>query len=124
MAAPDAVVNLDDKFSRFADHWSPKTIGQINDLHLKAVKAHGEFVWHSHGDTDEFFLVRSGRLQIEMRDRDPVSIGPGEFFIVPRGVEHRPVATMESEVLLLEPAGIINTGDVIDTGLTATEEWI
>lgn len=124
MAAPDAVVNLDDKFARFTDHWSPKTIGQINDLHLKAVKVQGEFVWHSHRDTDEFFLVRSGRLRIEMRGRDPVSIGPGEFFIVPRGVEHRPLAAVESEVLLLEPAGVVNTGDATDTDLAATEEWI
>lgn len=124
MAAPDTVVNLDDKFAEFTDHWSPKTIGQVNDLHLKAVKVQGEFVWHSHEDTDEFFLVRVGRLRIEMRGRDAVSVGPGEFFIVPRGIEHRPVAAEECEILILEPAGVVNTGDAIDTDLTATEEWI
>lgn len=124
MAAPDTVVNLDEIFARFDEHWSPKIIGQINDLHLKAVKVEGEFVWHTHHDTDEFFLVRSGRLRIEMRGRDAVSIGPGEFFVVPRGVEHRPVTSEECEVLLLEPVGVVNTGDAADTALTATDEWI
>ncbi|MGA9595214.1 MAG: cupin domain-containing protein [Acidimicrobiia bacterium] len=124
MAAPDTVVNLDDKFAKFAEHWSPKIVGQINDLHLKAVKVEGEFVWHTHDDTDELFLVRSGRLRIEMRGRGAVSIGPDEFFVVPRGVEHRPVAAEECEILLLEPAGVVNTGDASDTTLTATDEWI
>jgi mannose-6-phosphate isomerase-like protein (cupin superfamily) len=124
MAAPATVVNLDDKFARFTEHWSPKTIGRINDLLVKAVKVEGEFVWHAHADTDEFFLVRTGRLEIELRGRDPVSIGPGEFFIVPRGVEHRPVAATECEVLLLEPVGVVNTGDAISSGLTAADEWI
>lgn len=124
MPAPDIVVNLDNKFAMFDEHWSPKIIGQINDLQLKAVKVKGEFVWHTHGDSDEFFLVRSGQLRIEMRGRDSVSIGPGEFFIVPRGVEHRPIAAAECEILLLEPAGIVNTGDAPDSELTAGEEWI
>jgi mannose-6-phosphate isomerase-like protein (cupin superfamily) len=124
MAAPATVVNLDDKFARFTEHWSPKTIGRINDLLVKAVKVEGEFVWHAHADTDEFFLVRTGRLEIELRGRDPVSIGPGEFFIVPRGVEHRPVAATECEVLLLEPVGVVNTGDATSSGLTAADEWI
>lgn len=92
MAAPDGVVNLTDKFSMFADHWSPKIVGQINDFHLKLAKVQGEFVWHTHDDTDEFFLVHSGRLTIQLRDRDDVVLGPGDFFVVPRDVEHRPVA--------------------------------
>lgn len=124
MAAPDTVVNLAEKFAAFNDHWSPKIVGQINDLHLKAANGVGEFVWHMHETTDEFFLVRSGRLTIRLRGHDDVSVGPGEFFVVPRGVEHCPVAEAECEILLLEPAGITNTGDVVDTHLTAQDEWI
>ncbi len=124
MAAPDHVVNLDDKFAKFTAHWSPKTMAQINDLHLKVAKVEGEFVWQAHEDTDEFFLVRSGMLRIEMRGRDTVSLGPGELYVVPRGVEHRPIATEECDILLLEPAGVVNTGDATDTRLTATAEWI
>lgn len=117
-------MNLDQKFSAFDDIWSPKIVGEINDLHLKVVKVHGEFVWHTHDDTDEFFLVRSGALTIELRDRADVSLHAGEFFVVPRGVEHRPVAESECEVLLLEPAGVVNTGDTADPSLTSSDEWI
>lgn len=124
MAAPDGVVNLGDKFSRFAEYWSPKIVGQINDLHLKLAKVQGEFVWHAHDDTDEFFLVHSGRLTIQLRDRDDVILGPGDFFVVPAGVEHRPVAEEVTEILLLEPIGVVNTGDAIDSDLTAQAEWI
>jgi mannose-6-phosphate isomerase-like protein (cupin superfamily) len=122
--APDEVVNLDQKFAAFDDKWSPKIIGEFNDTQLKAVKVQGEFVWHTHEDADEFFLVRSGRLTIGMRDRDDVTIGPGEFFIVPRGVEHCPRAEDECEILLLEPIGVVNTGEATDTSLTADEEWL
>lgn len=124
MAAPDVVVNLAEKFEAFEDQWSPKIVGQINDLHLKAVKVESEFVWHHHDDTDEFFLVTSGRLTIRFRDREDVSIGPSEFFVVPRGVEHCPIAEDECEILLLEPAGTVNTGDASDSELTAQDEWI
>lgn len=124
LAAPDLPVNLDEKFALFTDHWSPKTVGQINDLELKAVKVLGEFVWHRHDETDELFLVRSGRLTVQMEGRDEVTIGPGEFFVVPRGVEHRPAAETECEVLLLEPKGVVNTGEVDDSALTASSEWI
>lgn len=124
MATPDKVVNLDEKFAVFDTHWSPKTIGEINDMQLKAVKVQGEFVWHTHDDTDEFFLVRSGVLTIHLRDREDVTVGPGEFFIVPKGVEHCPSAPNECEVLLLEPVGVANTGEVSDSDLTAEEEWI
>lgn len=118
------VVNLDEKFAAFHDHWSPKIVGQINDLHLKAVKLQGEFVWHTHHETDEFFLVRSGTLIIRLRDAEDVTLGPGEFFVVPRGHEHCPVAPEECEILLLEPAGVINTGDADAPGHTATDQWI
>jgi mannose-6-phosphate isomerase-like protein (cupin superfamily) len=124
LAAPDKAVNLDAKFSAFGDQWSPKIVGQINDLDLKLVKVQGEFIWHTHGETDEFFMVHSGRLTIQLRDRDDVTIGPGEFFIVPKGVEHCPVAEDESEILLLEPTGVVNTGDAPDGELTAQDEWI
>ncbi|MCL1595642.1 MAG: cupin domain-containing protein [Actinomycetia bacterium] len=125
MASPDTVVNLDEKFALFTDHWAPKILGQINDLHLKAVKIDGEFVWHKHAATDEFFLVRSGILTIQMRGRDDVTIGSSEFFIVPKGVEHRPVAAEPCEVLLIEPAGLVNTGDGDVSERTACQDvWI
>ena len=124
MAAPDHVVNLADKLALVDEHWSPKTVGQINDLHLKVVKVQGEFVWHTHDDTDEYFQVISGELTIRLRDRDDVTLGPGEFFVVPRGVEHCPVAEQECELLLLEPIGVVNTGEVEGSDLTASEEWV
>jgi mannose-6-phosphate isomerase-like protein (cupin superfamily) len=124
MAAPDTVVNLDEKFALFSDRWAPKTVGEVNDLQIKLVRTLGEFDWHSHEETDEFFLVLRGRLTIQLRGRDPAVLGPGEFFVVPRGLEHRPVATEECALLLLEPAGTVNTGDATDSALTATEEWI
>jgi len=124
MAAPATVVRLDEKFAEISDHWQPKIVGQINDMYVKAVKIEGEFVWHSHSDTDEFFLVRSGKMTIQMRDRSDVVLGPDEFFIVPKGVEHRPVADAECEVLLLEPAGVVNTGDASPSDQTApNDDW-
>ena len=124
MAAPHGVVSLDEKFAAFDQKWSPKVIGEFNDTQLKAVKVKGDFVWHTHEETDEFFLVRSGRLTIRLRDREDVTIGPGEFFIVPSGVEHCPSAEGECEILLLEPVGVVNTGGVSDRDLTAQDEWI
>ena len=124
MAAPSTTVNVTEKFALFEDQWSPKIIGQINDLHLKAVRIEGEFVWHTHHDTDEFFLVHTGRMTIQRKGGDDVTLGAGEFFIVPKGVEHRPVADEECQVLLLEPAGVVNTGDAADSDLTAQAEWI
>jgi mannose-6-phosphate isomerase-like protein (cupin superfamily) len=124
MAAPDVVVNLADKFAAFQDHWSPKIVGQINDFHLKAVKVQGEFVWHQHEDTDELILVTSGRLTIQLRDRADVTLGSNEFFVVPRGVEHHPIAEEECEILILELANTVNTGEASDSELTAQDEWI
>ena len=103
-------VNLADKLSLFSDHWSPKIVGSYNGNDLLVVKVKGEFVWHSHPDTDDFFLVLKGRLTIKMRDGD-VTLGPGELFVVPKGVEHCPVAEEEAHLLLIEPAGTPNTGD-------------
>ena len=103
-------VNLAAKLATFAEHWQPRTVGQFNGHDLMVAKAKGEFVWHRHDDTDDFFLVLQGRLVIEMRDRS-VSLGPGEMFVVPRGVEHRPVAREEAHILLIERSGTPNTGD-------------
>jgi mannose-6-phosphate isomerase-like protein (cupin superfamily) len=103
-------INLAQKLDTFADHWSPRTIAQLNDFDVMVVKAQGEFVWHKHDETDDFFLVIKGELDIQLRDRT-ITLGPGEMFIVPRGVEHRPVAREEVHLLLIEPAGTPNTGD-------------
>jgi mannose-6-phosphate isomerase-like protein (cupin superfamily) len=103
-------INIDAMLARFAEHWSPKKIAQINDYDVRIVKIQGEFTWHQHADTDELFLVLDGELTIQMRDRDVV-LGPRELFVVPRGVEHCPRAEVETALLLLEPSSVVNTGD-------------
>lgn len=103
-------LNLDRLLGKFDDHWSTRTIADINDYEVKLVKVAGEFVWHTHDDTDELFLVLSGRLTIQLRDQD-VILRPGELFVVRRGVEHCPRADTETAALLLEPKGVMNTGD-------------
>jgi mannose-6-phosphate isomerase-like protein (cupin superfamily) len=105
-----AVINLAAKLAEFSEPWQPRTVAEFNGHDVMVVKARGEFVWHSHEDTEDVFLVLQGTLTIEMRDRN-VSLGPGELFVVPRGVEHRPVAEGEVHVLLIEPSGTPNTGD-------------
>ncbi len=104
-------VNLAAKFRLFDEYWSPKIVGELNDCYVKLVKVKGEFVWHQHDAEDELFLVVKGRLLLKFRDHD-VSVGEGEFIIVPRGVEHLPVASEEAHVLLLEPKSTLNTGNV------------
>ena len=106
----DGKIDLSAKLATFSEHWSPRTVAQFNDCDVMVVKVKGEFVWHKHDDTDDFFLVLKGNLDIEMRDRT-VALGPGEMFIVPKGVEHRPVARDEVHLLLIEPTGTANTGD-------------
>ena len=106
---PDAV-SLSDKLATFAEHWSPRTVATYNGHDVMVVKVQGEFVWHKHDDTDDFFLVLKGVLDIELRDRT-VTLRPGEMFIVPKGVEHRPVAREEVHLLIMERAGTPNTGD-------------
>jgi mannose-6-phosphate isomerase-like protein (cupin superfamily) len=115
-------VNLAEKLSSFDGYFSPKIVGELNDYKLEVVKVKGEFVWHSHPDTDDFFLVLAGRLTIQLRERD-IELGPGELFVVPRGVEHCPKAAEETHVLLIEPKGTPNTGDA-GGELTAREERI
>jgi mannose-6-phosphate isomerase-like protein (cupin superfamily) len=104
------VINLDRKLSSFSEHWSPKVVERFNGHDVMVVKVKGEFVWHAHEDTDDFFLVLKGRLTIQLRNGD-VHLGPGDLYVVPKGVEHRPVADDEVELLLIEPAGTPNTGD-------------
>lgn len=105
-----SVVNLSEKLAQFTERWSPKIVARYNDSDIMVVKVKGEFVWHAHPDTDDLFLVLQGRIRIELRDR-VVHLGPGELFVVPRGVEHRPVADEEAHLLLMEPSGTPNTGD-------------
>ncbi|WP_040766018.1 cupin domain-containing protein [Tsukamurella sp. 1534] len=109
-SSPAQAVDLKDKLSLFSEHWSPKVIARMNDYEIKVVKLDGEFVWHSHQDTDEMFLVLSGELEIQLRDQT-VTVGPGQLYVVPRGVEHRPTASSEVHAVIIEPAGVVNTGD-------------
>ena len=104
------VVNLAQKLTLFDEHWSPRTVAEFNGHDVMVVKVKGEFVWHHHDDTDDFFLVLKGRLTIRLPDGDVV-LGPGDLFVVPVGVEHQPVANEETELLLIEPSGTPNTGD-------------
>lgn len=104
-------IDLWEKLSSFDERWSPRIVAELNDQHVKLAKLEGEFVWHSHADEDELFLVLKGKLTIELRD-GAVDLGPGQMVVVPRGVEHRPVADGEVHLLLFEPAGTLNTGDM------------
>ena len=113
-------VSLSEKFTAFSERWSPKVVGELNGQQVKLAKLQGAFVWHHHADEDELFLVHRGRLRIELRDRAPLELGPGDFAIVPRGVEHRPVADEEVEVVLFEPASTLNTGNVRDARTVET----
>ena len=105
------VVNLAEKFSRFKECWQPKIVGEINDMHVKLVRIAGEFVWHHHEREDELFLVLEGRLRMQLRDGDR-HVGPGELIVVPRGVEHCPVAEQEVHIVLIEPRSTLNTGNL------------
>lgn len=107
---PVGTVNLAEKLAQFSSHWSPHTVAQMNGHDVMVVKVKGEFIWHKHDDTDDFFLVLQGRLVIRLRDREVV-LNPGELFVVPRGVEHQPYAAEEVHLLLIEPTGTPNTGD-------------
>jgi mannose-6-phosphate isomerase-like protein (cupin superfamily) len=106
----DDKINLDDKLAQFSDYWAPRTVAQLNNYDVMLVKVNGEFVWHKHDDTDDFFLVLKGCLEIQLRDRT-ITLGPNDLFVVPRGVEHRPFAAEETHLLLIEPTGTSNTGD-------------
>ncbi len=116
-------VNLRDKFQKVSDYWGPKIVGELNDSYVKVVKLKGEFIWHHHAHEDELFLVVKGTLLMRFRDRD-VQVGEGEFIVVPRGVEHLPVAQQEVHVVLLEPKSTLNTGNVINERTIAELERI
>ncbi|HEU4632721.1 MAG TPA: cupin domain-containing protein [Flavisolibacter sp.] len=116
-------VNLSEKFSLFSDHWSPKIAGELNGQQVKLVKFEGEFIWHKHDQEDELFLVVKGTFKMELRDQT-IEVNEGEFLIVPRGIEHRPVADREVWVMLFEPAATVNTGNIVDEKTKTTLEMI
>jgi len=115
-----AAINLTEKFSAFSDHWRPRVAAQLNGQDVRLVKVQGLFPWHSHADADEMFLVWKGRFRIEFRDRI-VTLDPGQFIVVPRGVEHRTGADEEAEVMIFEPSEVINTGDAPVSEFTAPQ---
>lgn len=116
-------INFQEKLAKFSEQWSPKIIAQMNDYHFKIVKIRGEFVWHDHPETDEVFIVLQGKLELQFRDGNVV-ISEGEMFVVPKGVEHKPVAEHECQILLVEPAGTVNTGAVVSERTAANDVWI
>ena len=116
-------INLKEKLSKFSDHWSPKVIAEMNDYQFKLVKIKGDFVWHNHGDTDEFFLVIEGEMKIEFKD-ETVILKEGEIFVVPKGVEHKPYAEEECKIMIVEPRGVINTGDAESNLKASNDVWI
>lgn len=117
------VVNLTDKFSLITTQWDPKIIAQLNDYHFKIAKIQGEFVWHSHPETDEVFLVVDGSLTIELRDGN-LHLAQGELCVIPAGVEHKPTAESECQILMVEPAGTLNTGDAGGERTVQETKWI
>jgi mannose-6-phosphate isomerase-like protein (cupin superfamily) len=116
-------INFKDKFSKFNENWTPKILGRFDDYYLKAAKMDGEFVWHSHGHADELFIIISGSLTIYFRDGE-VNLSAGDCYIVPKGTEHKPVARSEVCCLLIEQAGVLNTGDQGGDKTVSDEEWI
>jgi mannose-6-phosphate isomerase-like protein (cupin superfamily) len=116
-------INLAEKFATFSDHWAPKIVAQMNDYQFKLVKFSGEFVWHSHRDTDEVFIVVAGAMTIHFRDGD-LAVHAGEMFVVPKGIEHKTSARSECLAMLVELAGTVNTGDVRDRQTAASDVWI
>jgi mannose-6-phosphate isomerase-like protein (cupin superfamily) len=118
-----SAINLEEKLSKFTEQWSPKIIARLNDYHLKLAKVQGEFVWHDHPETDEVFLVVKGCLEILFRD-GKVSLNEGDLYVVPKGVEHKPFAETECHILLIEPAGTVNTGNAGGALTAPNDAWI
>jgi len=119
----DSAINLRDKLALFSEHWSPRVVAEMNDVQFKLAKLQGEFVWHAHADTDEVFIVIHGGMTLEFRDKR-VPLAAGEMYVVPKGVEHRPVAAEECCVMLVEPRGVVNTGDAGGALTAAQDAWI
>lgn len=115
-------INLSEKFALFSEQWRPKIVGELNDAHVKLAKLQGEFVWHQHENEDEMFMIHKGRLLIKFRDKD-VWLDKGEFLIIPKGIEHKPVAEEEVELILIEPKTTVNTGDT-QSERTIEAEWL
>ena len=119
-----AAINFKQKLSLFNDHWSAKVVAELNDYQFKLAKLEGDFVWHAHEDTDEAFIVLEGELRIDFRD-GAVQLREGEMYVVPKGVEHKPYAANEVKIMLIEPRGVVNTGDAGDSDLTKKHyEWV
>lgn len=117
-------INFSEKLNLFNEHWQPKVISEMNDYQFKIAKIKGEFIWHSHKDTDETFIVLKGEIQIDFKD-GKVVVKQGEMFVVPAGVEHRPSSYEESHIMLIEPKGVVNTGEIVDSNLRAENDvWI
>ena len=116
-------INFTQKLGLFSEHWQPKVIAELNDYQFKIVKLEGDFVWHDHADTDEAFIVLEGTLRIDFRD-GAVTIGAGEMYVVPKGVEHKPFAAREVKMLLIEPRGVPNTGEQAGERTAANDVWI
>jgi mannose-6-phosphate isomerase-like protein (cupin superfamily) len=116
-------VNLSEKLTRFSDHWSPRVIAEMNDYQFKLAKVEGEFIWHSHADTDEVFVVLEGSMTIQFRD-GAVELSAGELFVVPRGVEHKPAADAECSIMLIEPRGVVNTGEAGGKYTAPNDVWV
>ena len=119
----DTAVNFSEKLSLINDHWQPRVMAELNDYQFKIVKILGDFVWHQHPDTDEAFIVLEGQLRIDLRERQ-VFVGPGEMYVVPKGVEHKPYAAEEVSMLLVEPKGVKNTGDAGGEKTAANDIWV
>lgn len=113
--------NINDKFKLFSQQWQPKVIATMNDYEFKIAKIEGEFIWHSHKETDETFIVIKGEIEIKFRDGS-VKVKEGEMFVVPAGVEHKPISKKESQIMLIEPKGVVNTGDEVPSTLTAKND--
>ena len=119
----NAVINIEQKFSKFFDHWSPKVIAELNDYQIKLVKFQGDFVWHNHPDTDEVFVVTKGEMVIEFRDR-AVIVSAGEMFVIPKGIDHCTRADRECQAMLIEPRGVVNTGEAGSELTAPSDVWI
>ena len=116
-------INLQEKFSKFSQHWTPKVIAEMNDYQFKLVKIEGEFVWHNHYDTDEVFIVIEGKMFIEF-ENETIELNQGEMYVVPKGVQHKPYAEQECKVMLVEPKGVVNTGETSGDLTAQSDVWI
>ena len=116
-------INIQEKFQKFSEHWSPKVIAEMNDYQFKLAKVKGEFIWHEHKETDEVFIVIDGRMQIELRE-GIIELETGDMYVVPKGVEHKPYAEEECSIMLVEPRGVVNTGDKTNDMTIQNDVWI